>query len=95
MKKRPEEGDIYRGKNFDTYGSKNLNCEINFHTFCQAVQEIRDQMIRVKLMLLTQQTLLHINPSHQDEPFQSIKPQVWPKIYRRGKKLGRKRAKAR
>ena len=29
-------------------------------------------MIRVKLMLLTQQTLLHINPSHQDEPFQSI-----------------------
>ena len=32
MKKRPEEGDIYRGTNFDTYGSKNLNCEINFHT---------------------------------------------------------------
>ena len=28
-------------------------------------------MIRVKLTLLTQQTLLHINPSHQDEPFQS------------------------
>ena len=40
-------------------------------------------------------TLQHINPSHQDEPFQSIKPQVWPKLYRRGKKLGRKRAKAR
>ena len=51
-------------------------------------------MIRVKLMLLTQQMLLHINPSHQDEPFQSIKPQVWPKLYQRGKKLGRKRAKA-
>ena len=32
MKKRPEEGDIYRENNFDTYGSKNLNCEINFHT---------------------------------------------------------------
>ena len=28
-------------------------------------------MIRVKLTLLTQQTLLHTNPSHQDEPFQS------------------------
>ena len=28
-------------------------------------------MITVKLMLLTQQTLLHTNPSHQDEPFQS------------------------
>ena len=28
-------------------------------------------MIRVELMLLTQQTLLHINPSHQDEPFQT------------------------
>ena len=28
-------------------------------------------MIRVKLTLLTQQMLLHINPSHQDEPFQS------------------------
>ena len=27
MKKRPEEGDIYRGNNFDTCGSKNLNCE--------------------------------------------------------------------
>ena len=34
MKKRPEEGDIYRGEEFfDTYGSKNLNCEINFHIF--------------------------------------------------------------
>ena len=32
MKKRPEEGDIYRENNFDTYGSKKLNCEINFHT---------------------------------------------------------------
>ena len=33
MKKRPEEGDIYREINiFDTYGSKKLNCEINFHT---------------------------------------------------------------
>ena len=28
-------------------------------------------MIRVKLTLLTQQTLLHTTPSHQDEPFQS------------------------
>ena len=28
-------------------------------------------MIRVKLTLLTEQALLHINPSHQDEPFQS------------------------
>ena len=27
-------------------------------------------MIRVKLTLLTLQTLLHTNPSHQDEPFQ-------------------------
>ena len=27
MKKRPEEGDIYREIIFDTYGSKNLNCE--------------------------------------------------------------------
>ena len=33
MKKRPEEGDIYRENNiFDTYGSKKLNSEINFHT---------------------------------------------------------------
>ena len=33
MKKRPKEGDIYREINiFDTYGSKKLNCEINFHT---------------------------------------------------------------
>ena len=33
MKKRPEEGDIYREINiFDTYGSKKLNCETNFHT---------------------------------------------------------------
>ena len=31
-------------------------------------------MIRVKLTLLTQQTLLHINPSHEDEPFQFITP---------------------
>ena len=44
-------------------------------------------------MLLTQQMLSHINPSHQDEPFQSIKPQVWPKLYQRGKKLGRKEQK--
>ena len=28
-------------------------------------------MIRVKLTLLTLQTSLHTNPSHQDEPFQS------------------------
>ena len=33
MKKRPEEGDIYREINiFDTYGLKKLNCEFNFHT---------------------------------------------------------------
>ena len=29
-------------------------------------------MIRVKLTLQMLQTLLHTNPSHQDEPFQSI-----------------------
>ena len=46
-------------------------------------------MIRVKLTLQMLQTLLHTNPSHQDEPFQSIKPKVWPKLYQRGKKLGR------
>ena len=33
------------------------------------------------------------HPSHQDEPFQHTRPQVWPKYYGRGKKLGRKRAK--
>ena len=30
-------------------------------------------MIRVKLTLQMLQTLLHTNPSHQDEPFQSPK----------------------
>ena len=33
-------------------------------------------MIRVKLTLLTQLTLLHTNPSHQDEPFQSKTLQI-------------------
>ena len=34
MKKRPEEGDIYREiLNFDTYGSKNWAVIINSHTF--------------------------------------------------------------
>ena len=33
-------------------------------------------MIRVKLTLQTLQTLLHTNPSHQDEPFQSEKMYV-------------------
>ena len=34
MKKRPEEGDIYRGEELDTYfGSKSLTGESNLHTF--------------------------------------------------------------
>ena len=34
MKKRPEEGDIYRGKNLTPiFGSKCLNCDSNLHTF--------------------------------------------------------------
>ena len=53
--------------------------------------QVSVMMIRVKL---TSQTLLNTHPSHQDEPFQSIKPKVWPKLYQRGNKLGRKRAKA-
>ena len=38
-------------------------------------------MIRVKLTLLTQWTLSHINPSHQDEPFQSIRSYLFHKFF--------------